>query len=271
MTAVEGLPPSPVPRGAADHEPAMDRLRGLCPYLASADGSWRSVNPVRDHRCTAVSPSVPLTVDKQRRLCLAASHAECATYQAAAESHAGRRQISTNRPIARMTLVVLDQARFELRVPEIRADRATGQAVLVGALAVALAALLLARPAGDAGSAANGAADASSGGGSSPAAIDGSPATPNPDAPSSVPTPDATQLPTPSPEASQAASAAPTQSPVATPSPAPSTSGATYRVRSGDTLVAIAARFDTTVSVLVDLNDIDDPARLKVGQILKLP
>ena len=238
MTAVEGLPPSPVPRGPADHEPSLDRLRGLCPYLASADGSWRSIHPVRDHRCTAVSPPVPLTLDKQRRLCLAASHADCATYQAVAEAHSGRHQMPANRPVVRMTPVVLDQARFELRIPEIRADRATGQAVLVGALAVALAALLLARPGGDSGTAANGAAGA----GSSPVATVGSPSA-------------STESEAPSPA----------------PTAAPSTSGATYRVRSGDTLVAIAARFDTTVSVLVDLTDIDDPARLKVGQILKLP
>jgi LysM repeat protein len=51
----------------------------------------------------------------------------------------------------------------------------------------------------------------------------------------------------------------------------PSTSGATYKVRSGDTLSAIAARFGTTVRALVDLNGITDPSRLRVGQVLKLP
>ena len=48
-------------------------------------------------------------------------------------------------------------------------------------------------------------------------------------------------------------------------------SAATYRVRSGDTLSAIAARFGTTVAVLRKLNDIEDPSLLRVGQLLRLP
>jgi LysM repeat protein len=45
----------------------------------------------------------------------------------------------------------------------------------------------------------------------------------------------------------------------------------TYRVRSGDTLSAIAQRFDTTVRALVRLNDIEDPNEIRAGQELKLP
>jgi LysM repeat protein len=44
-----------------------------------------------------------------------------------------------------------------------------------------------------------------------------------------------------------------------------------YKVRSGDTLTAIAARFGTTVRVLAQLNGISDPSRLRIGQVLKLP
>jgi LysM repeat protein len=55
----------------------------------------------------------------------------------------------------------------------------------------------------------------------------------------------------------------------ATPSPTPKQR--TYRVRSGDTLIAIAARFGTTVKALRELNDIGDPTLLRVGQRLVIP
>lgn len=44
-----------------------------------------------------------------------------------------------------------------------------------------------------------------------------------------------------------------------------------YRVQSGDTLITIAARYGTTWQILVELNGIEDPARLRVGQELVLP
>jgi membrane-bound lytic murein transglycosylase D len=46
---------------------------------------------------------------------------------------------------------------------------------------------------------------------------------------------------------------------------------ARYRVRRGDTLVAIAQRFGTTVSTLRELNDLKRPDLLRVGQVLKVP
>ena len=61
--------------------------------------------------------------------------------------------------------------------------------------------------------------------------------------------------------------ATPKASPTATRTPA----AKTYRVRSGDTLSGIAARFGTTVAVLMRLNNIKDPRSLRVGQVLKLP
>jgi LysM repeat protein len=42
-------------------------------------------------------------------------------------------------------------------------------------------------------------------------------------------------------------------------------------VKSGDTLGAIASRFDTTVSVLVSLNHLVDAGRLSIGQVLLIP
>lgn len=55
------------------------------------------------------------------------------------------------------------------------------------------------------------------------------------------------------------------------PEPAP-TPGQTYIVQRGDTLRILAARFDTTVDVLLKLNpSITDPNRIYVGQKLVLP
>jgi LysM repeat protein len=42
-------------------------------------------------------------------------------------------------------------------------------------------------------------------------------------------------------------------------------------VQSGDTLSGIAARNGTTWQVLAQLNKIDDPRKIRVGQVLDLP
>lgn len=44
----------------------------------------------------------------------------------------------------------------------------------------------------------------------------------------------------------------------------------TYTVKKGDTLSALAVKFGTTVAKLVELNDIDNPDLIIVGQVLKL-
>jgi len=44
-----------------------------------------------------------------------------------------------------------------------------------------------------------------------------------------------------------------------------------YTVESGDNLGRIAEEFHTTVETLMDLNDISNPRRLRVGQLLELP
>jgi len=49
-----------------------------------------------------------------------------------------------------------------------------------------------------------------------------------------------------------------------------STSNITYTVKKGDTLSAIALKFNTTVSVLQALNGIKDVNKISVGQVLKL-
>ena len=55
------------------------------------------------------------------------------------------------------------------------------------------------------------------------------------------------------------------------PTEAPESAGRTYRIKRGDTLSAIAQRFDTTVRALVRLNDIDDPHAIRAGQRIEIP
>jgi peptidoglycan-N-acetylglucosamine deacetylase len=44
----------------------------------------------------------------------------------------------------------------------------------------------------------------------------------------------------------------------------------TYTVRSGDTLFRIAQQHGTTVTALVELNDIANPNQISVGQVLRI-
>jgi len=79
--------------------------------------------------------------------------------------------------------------------------------------------------------------------------------------------------PAPAPP-SEAASSEPSE-PTATETEAPQPSRAgrprSYRVQEGDTLSAIAVRFETTVDALVEANDLDDPDALTLGQRLSIP
>jgi murein DD-endopeptidase MepM/ murein hydrolase activator NlpD len=53
--------------------------------------------------------------------------------------------------------------------------------------------------------------------------------------------------------------------------PATETPSNTYKVKSGDTLSAIATKNKTTVATLTKLNGIKDASKISVGQIIKLP
>ena len=54
-------------------------------------------------------------------------------------------------------------------------------------------------------------------------------------------------------------------------SSASSGSLSTYRVRKGETLIAIAQKHQTSVKTIARLNDISDPSKVKAGQSLKVP
>jgi len=52
---------------------------------------------------------------------------------------------------------------------------------------------------------------------------------------------------------------------------APQRSTVVYTVRSGDTVSGIAARYDTTVRAIIDANDLDSRALIRIGQTLRIP
>ncbi|MCC2333467.1 LysM peptidoglycan-binding domain-containing protein [Cellulomonas wangsupingiae] len=57
----------------------------------------------------------------------------------------------------------------------------------------------------------------------------------------------------------------------AAPAPAPAASAATYTVRSGDTVSAVAARHGTSVAAIVAANGLDARAFVRAGQVLTIP
>jgi LysM repeat protein len=254
MTAVDPVA-RPQPPATGDPRPTRP-FSGVCPYLAAVDGGWRSSTVAREHRCGAVSPPAPLAAEKQRRLCLTHDHVICATYDAAraARPVAHDRLPVLPRPIARTTPIVLDHGRIAIGVPAFRSDRPVWQAILIGILAIAFAAIVLTRVT-DGGS-----SGVSHGPGPSviaSAAATGAAASPG----VSTAGPSGALDPTPGSDAS-AGPSDPSASAVAT---------QTYKVKTGDTLVGIAAKFGTTPKAIATLNGITDPTSLHAGQVLKIP
>ena len=89
--------------------------------------------------------------------------------------------------------------------------------------------------------------------------------TPEPTSSESTPIPTATPFAR-TPEPTIVAS--PTAEATATQTAAVSGEEVEYTVEAGDTLFAIAERFDTTVDAIMELNDIEDAALIFVGQVL---
>jgi len=256
MTAVDPVA-RPAPPATGDPRP-MRPIGGVCPYLAAVDGEWRSSTVTREHRCGAVSPPAPLAAEKQRRLCLTHDHVICATYDAAraARPVAHDRLPVLPRPIARTTPMVLDHGRIAVDMPAFRSDRPVWQAVLIGILALAFAAIVLTRVT-DGGTSGGTTGASPSPGPSVVASAAATAATASDDA--------ATAGPSSEPTSASGASAGPS---------GPAGSAATtrtYKVKAGETLVGIAAKFGTTAKALAALNGISDPTSLHAGQVLKLP
>jgi LysM repeat protein len=246
-----------------------DIVAGICPYLMAEGGAWRAARPMRDQVCTAVTPAEHVTPEKQRRLCLVSEHLRCPTYENARETRA------LMRGQAPPALQDFD-ARVERRVPRSAAvalDRPTaiaGSRSLVsrarGLSKIGLAAMML-------GAAALLIGARFMGGGSPGPTATASPsgtaivasASPSP-TPSASPTPRDSPTPAPSPTPALTASPTPGVSPLPTPA-----STQTYVVKAGDTLGGIATKFQTTVAVLQSLNNITDVARIRIGQVLKIP
>lgn len=61
------------------------------------------------------------------------------------------------------------------------------------------------------------------------------------------------------------------EKPTPDPGPDPSEDYFCYQVQWGDTLWGISLRYDTTVEVIAELNGIQDPNLIYVGQVLKIP
>jgi hypothetical protein len=230
---------------------ARDAVGATCPYLSSSEGSWRAVNPSRDHRCEAMNPPMPQTTEKQRKHCLSTDHVECPTFLAARAARTATLAAGSDpalvdaadrrrRPLARTAPILLERPRLLDQVVRLQLDRAPGQLALIGLMVLAFAVVALTRL-----SAGGGQAGASTA--PSAAALVGSP--------SLRPTPTAT--PTIDPAASASVN----------PSPSFST---TYKVKRGDTLAAIAGQFGTTAAKIKTLNGLKSNT-LKVGQVLKIP
>jgi LysM repeat protein len=233
------------------HPSAREAVSGTCPYLTSSGGSFRSANPSRDHRCGAMDPPTPQPTDKQRKHCLSPDHVDCPTFRAARAARTATLAGGSDpalveaadlrrRPLARTAPILLEPQGLVDQAVRLRLDRAPGQIALIGLMVLAFAVVALTR-----------------------LSAGGSPPAPPSSEPSSVPLISPSPAPTPSPTPSLEASAPPS----ANPSPSFRT---TYKVKKGDTLLAIAKRYGTTAARIRTLNGMKN-STLKIGQILKIP
>jgi len=249
--------PASAPRSAG---PRLDREHRavVCPFLRSRDGAWSSAYASRDLRCWAVEPPAQLAAQKQRALCLAAAHTTCATFATAdaSDRRLGRTEADDAAlwPAVSSVPVALEAVRTRPGI-NVSSPRAGGQAVLVGLMVVAFLVLVIARtnPLGSAEASPSPASSASPDASALAVASSGA---------SMPPVASAAESPSPAPPS-------PTVEPSATPSP--TATQRTYKVRSGDTIASIAAKFHTTVKAIVKANSIVDPRTIHPGQVLVIP
>jgi LysM repeat protein len=232
---------------------------GGCPFLLAEGGGWRLDLPSSEHRCAAVTPAAALSPEKQARLCLTAAHPSCATYQASVSARSTRlgtpsSDRATRWALARTTTVIEDAGGLRTRVAALLLDRRRWPAIPAVLLVGTLFTLAV--------SGLNGSSNPVS---ATSAPSDDAAATPSisvqPTTPASSPEPGPTQT------------SAPTTAPDSTPlaSHGPTETFRTYKVKSGDTLSALAAQFGTTARAIADLNGITVRTTLHIGQVLTIP
>lgn len=239
-----------------DDPVALARL--VCPHLTIDGGSGRFTRPSRAHRCGAVEPPTVLSTEFQRDVCLGTGHSMCPVFQAARAARSEAIPVigvdwAPTRPIVRTAPIVMDRP---LPGPIAMLLAGRGRMLQVGLLAVlaiVVLVLVLSRGPGSTGL----------GSGAT-----GSPGTATAGAPG------VSAVPSSGTSATEAPSDGPTTEPTGGPAASPASSPArpaTYRVRPGDTLGAIARKFGVTVAAIQKLNKIKDPRKIKVGQTLRLP
>lgn len=260
----------------APARPASPAALAICPYLVDTAGAWRRAQPSRSHRCGARSPAPTIPALTQKRVCLTSDHLTCEFYVAAASArdealladHVRVERLETSRfhvstrPLPLATDGVPDLAGPLATASRVRSRRpppgAIAVAGLVAALAIVAVAVSFLPPA-------------------APGGIAGTSPTPG----SAPVTPGLSAHPT----TSSGASPAPTSAPSTRPTPGPGTSVSPtseptpsqpprprrYRVRGGDTLNRIAARFDTSVRAIQELNELREGEDIRVGQLLRIP
>jgi LysM repeat protein len=233
-----------------------DRVRAVCPYLLAEDGASRRLGPWRGHRCMAVHPPARLALDKQRRLCLVTDHLTCPAYLAARGSDGSVAGMGLAGPdLERVTRWSITRTTSSIVEPGSRLDGLTNrisgtvaQAILGGALLVALLAMVRGQFVPGASPSASASPDASAG-----------------VSPSASATPLASPTPAPT-DVAVVTPVAPTPSP-ATPQPSAS---AIYTVKAGDTLYDLAIAYHTTVKAIMELNGLST-TDLVIGQMLLIP
>jgi LysM repeat protein len=229
-----------------------------CPFLLAESGGWRLDLPSRDHRCAAFVPPAPLSPEKQTRLCLTAEHTACPTYVASLAARTARLgstpgDRATRWGLARTTTVIQDPGGVRAWLLGAALDRRRWPAIPAVLLVTALATLAV------------------SGFGADPSSAV---ATASPNAPTPPVSTRAAPTAAPATSAQTAAPASATPAATAARTPVPTSAEPTLRthtVRNGDTLSAIAARYDTTVAAIVNLNDLNNANNLRVGQVLLIP
>jgi LysM repeat protein len=245
--------------------PGTAALDVVCPYLRSADGTWRSTRPQREHRCWAQAPPAPLSTLTQSQLCLTTAHPRCTIYGAALQRRSdelARDRIAPERLsgarfgalVQPVPLTMDPTAERLLPSPSTRPMRLVGT-LLVGLLAVAVLA------GGIYVVASQFAAAPPVTGLASPTPNASIPAAPEPSSTTTAAAPTNASTPLASPAASPPPALTPT----------PPAIVRTYRVRAGDTLRSIARRFGVTRAAIRAINHLGAPPVLTPGQLINIP